>query len=49
MDYLFGNATGNQCAQRAYWANAGPTAGVIGDVPSESRLKPQQWGTATVE
>jgi hypothetical protein len=49
LGYLFGNATGNQCAQRAYWANAGPTAGIIGDVPSESRLEPQQWGTATVE
>jgi DNA-binding beta-propeller fold protein YncE len=49
LGYLFGNATGNQCAQRAYWANAGPTAGIIGDVPSESRLEPAQWGTATVE
>ncbi len=49
VGYLFGNATGNQCAQRAYWANTGPTAGIIGDVPSEGRLEPQQWGTATVE
>jgi hypothetical protein len=49
VGYLFGNATGNQCAQRAYWANTGPTAAIIGDVPSESRLEPQQWGTATVE
>jgi hypothetical protein len=49
LAYLFGNATGNQCAQRAYWANTGPTAGIIGDVPSESRLEPHQWGTATVE
>jgi hypothetical protein len=47
--YLFGNETGNQCAQRAYWSNSGPTAGIIGDVPSESRLEPNQWGTATVE
>jgi hypothetical protein len=49
LGYLFGNATGNQCAQRAYWANTGPTAAIIGDVPSESRLEPNQWGTATVE
>src|SRR5262249_52355909 len=49
LGYLFGNATGNQCALRAYWSNASPTAGIIGDVPSESRLEPAQWGTATVE
>jgi sugar lactone lactonase YvrE len=49
LGYLFGNATGNQCAQRAYWSNNSPTAGIIGDVPSESRLEPAQWGTATVE
>jgi hypothetical protein len=49
LGYLFGNATGSQCALRAYWSNTGPTAGIIGDVPSESRLEPQQWGTATVE
>jgi hypothetical protein len=49
VGYLFGNATGNQCAQRSYWANAGPTAAIIGDVPSESRLEPKQWGTATLE
>jgi hypothetical protein len=49
LGYLFGNATGNQCAQRAYWSNTSPTAGIIGDVPSESRLEPGQWGTATVE
>jgi hypothetical protein len=49
LGYLFGNATGNQCAQRAYWSNSSPTAAIIGDVPSESRLEPHQWGTATVE
>jgi hypothetical protein len=49
LGYLFGNSTGNQCGQRAYWSNTGPTAGIIGDVPSESRLEPNQWGTATVE
>jgi hypothetical protein len=49
LGYLFGNVTGNQCALRAYWSNSGPTAAIIGDVPSESRLEPNQWGTATVE
>ena len=45
----WGNTTGNQCAQRAYWSNNSPTAGIIGDIPSESRLEPDQWGSATVE
>jgi len=49
LGYLFGNATGNQCAQRAYWSNTGATAGIIDDVPSESRLEPHQWGMAMVE
>jgi len=49
LGYLFGNSTGNQCAQRAYWSNTSPTAAIIGDVPSESRLEPSHWGTATVE
>lgn len=49
LGYLFGNSTGNQCAQRAYWSNNSPTSGIIGDVPSESRLEPKEWGTATVE
>jgi hypothetical protein len=49
LGYLFGNETGNQCALRAYWSNTGPTAGIIGDVPSENWLAPAWWGTATVE
>jgi hypothetical protein len=49
LGYLFGNSTGNQCAQRAYWSNHSPTAAIIGDVPSESRLEPREWGTTTVE
>jgi hypothetical protein len=49
LGYLFGNSTGSQCGQRSYWSNNGPTAAIIGDVPSESRLEPQHWGTATVE
>jgi hypothetical protein len=49
LGYLFGNSTGSQCARRAYWANTGPPAGIIGDVPSECRLEPHRWGVATVE
>ena len=49
VGYLFGNATGNQCGQRAYWANTSPTSGIIGDIPNESRLEPKEWGEATVE
>ena len=49
VGYLFGNATGNQCGMRAYWSNLSPTAGIIGDIPSESRLEPAQWGTVNVE
>ena len=49
LGYLFGNATGSQCGQRAYWSNTSPTSGIIGDIPSESRLEPAQWGSATVE
>jgi hypothetical protein len=49
LGYLFGNATGSQCGQRAYWSNTSPTSGIIGDIPSESRLEPAQWGPATVE
>jgi hypothetical protein len=49
VGYLFGNAGGNQIAQRLYWSNASPTSGIIGDVPSEARLEPDRWGTVIVE
>jgi hypothetical protein len=49
LGYLFGNETGTQCALRAYWANHGPTAAIVNDIPSESRLEPALWGTAAVE
>lgn len=49
IGYLFGNSTGNRCAQRAYWANNSPTANIIDDIPSESRLEPDQWGSALLE
>lgn len=49
VGYLFGNATGNDVSVRAYWSNGGFAAGVVHDVPNESRLVPGEWGTATVE
>ena len=49
VGYLFGNETGNACAMRAYWANGSQTAAISNDIPSESRLEPNQWGAATIE
>jgi len=49
VGYLYGNSSGNQCGQRAYIFNDSPTAAIIGDIPSESRLEPDRWGSATVE
>jgi len=49
LGYLFGSATGNSCGLRLYWTNKSFSSGVIGDVPSESRLEPAEWGEATIE
>ena len=49
LGYIFGNATGTQAALRAYWKNHSFAAGILNDVPTESRLEPQEWGTATIE
>lgn len=49
LGYVFGNQTGTAAAVRAYWSNNSFTANVVNDVPHESRLEPQQWGTAAVE
>ncbi len=49
LGYIYGNATGNQVAVRSYWSNNSFNANVTGDVPSEIRLEPDQWGTALVE
>jgi hypothetical protein len=49
VGYLFGNAGGNEVSLRSYWSNTGFAAGVIHDVPHESRLEPAEWGTGTVE
>ncbi len=49
IGYIFGNATGSDASLRSYWHNNSFTANVVDDVPHESRLEPQHWGTAVVE
>jgi hypothetical protein len=49
VGYVFGNKTGTAAAVRAYWSNNSFTANVVNDIPHESRLEPNEWGTATVE
>ncbi len=49
LGYRFGNETGNAVAQRAYVWNSSPLTMIIYDIPSETRMEPANWGTATVE
>jgi len=49
VGYLFGNKEGNQTMARAYWSNNGFSANVVLDIPNESRLVPEEWGTAVIE
>jgi hypothetical protein len=49
VGYIFGNNTGVKATGRAYWANTGFSAGVLNDIPNESRLVPNEWGEAEVE
>jgi hypothetical protein len=49
LGYVFGNQTGSDAALRSYWANNSPEANVTDDIPDESRLNPEHWGTAVVE
>jgi len=49
LGYIFGNTTGTKATGRLYWTNNGFAAGVLNDIPTESRLEPKEWGTATVE
>lgn len=49
IGYIFGNEPGTDASVRAYWHNNSFTANVVDDVPHESRLEPDQWGTALVE
>jgi hypothetical protein len=47
--YIFGNNTGVKATGRAYWSNTGFAAGVLNDIPNESRLVPKEWGIAEIE
>jgi hypothetical protein len=49
LGYIFGNATGSKATGRLYWTNTGFEAGVLNDIPTESRLVPSEWGEAEVE
>ena len=49
LGYLFGNATGNQVAARAYLKNRSFTANVVNDVPHESRLEPAEWAEIEIQ
>ncbi len=49
VGYRFGNETGSQVGQRAYWSNTSALANIIYDIPSEVRMEPANWGTAVVE
>ena len=46
---LYGNAPGTQVSARSYWTNNSFSANVTNDVPNESRLEPQEWGSAVIE
>lgn len=49
LGYIFGNAEGTRTAVRVYLFNTSFTAGVVNDIPCESRLEPDRWGEALVE
>ena len=49
LGYVYGNAKGTRAAARAYVHNNSFSANVTDDIPNESRLEPDEWGTATVE
>jgi hypothetical protein len=49
LGYIFGDKTGRNALKRAYWANNSFEANVVDDLPDESRLNPEHWGTAVVE
>ncbi len=49
VGYIFGNAEGTRTGVRAYTHNSGFSAGVVNDIPNESRIEPRYWGIATVE
>lgn len=50
LGFIFSrNANGSRVSVREYWKNNSFTANVTDDIPHESRLEPNEWGTATFE
>jgi len=49
LGYIFGNVTGLKATGRLYWTNTGFAAGILNDIPTESRLTPGEWGDVEVE
>ena len=49
VGYIFGDKAGRNALKRVYWSNNGFEANVVNDLPDESRLNPEHWGTAIVE
>ncbi|MFW5857214.1 MAG: hypothetical protein ACOCX4_04985 [Planctomycetota bacterium] len=49
LGYVFGNSGGTRAVERAYVFNNSFSASVVDDVPNESRVEPDEWGTAQVE
>jgi len=44
---LFSDDTGTKCLLRRYWSNR--NTNIAADLPSETRLQPNEWGTVVVE
>jgi hypothetical protein len=44
---LFSDDTGTECVLRRYWSNR--NTNIAADLPSETRLQPDEWGTVVVE
>jgi len=49
LGYVFGNSGGTKARRRLYLNTSSFSANVVDDIPNESRLEPDEWGTATVE
>ena len=49
LGYVFGNAEGTKTVVRAYLHNNSFSANVVDDIPNESRLEPDEWGTGALK
>ena len=48
LGYVFGNPQGNDAQRRVYLNNSSFSASVVDDIPNESRIEPDEWGTGEV-